>query len=744
MRLSSLLHQEASHLLSRPIYRLAMVVVMLIPVLYGGLFLSAFWDPYSKIDEIPVALVDLDRPAMSGAETVTAGADLARELLDTGTFAWDPVTPEAARRGLDDGTYYLALTIPSDFSSRIVDVDSDGAERADLLVTAHESKNMLATQIGGRVFTEVRSAASASASRKYFDSVFLGFADARSGLVDAARGADDLASGLSDADGGVGELADGASVARAGGANLTAGLTKLERGATVLAEGTGELASGATALSGGTARVVGGTQELAGGARKLSAATTRLAEGMDDLAHGSSRLATASHAVLGGATQVDAGVSGAVTKIGEAAEASGRLHDGAAGLEQLLAAYIATHPEAGSDAAFVQAQASAHAVAAGASHLSSGLSEAKTQAAALSLGSHQVAAGADALWAGATALDTGIANAAEGARDVASGAHELSVGGSKLEEGIGELESGARTVASGAGELALGSRRLASGVSRAEEGAGSLADGLKKLDGGASRLASGFGSAVSGSEELASGLTAGVDDLPELTDEQRTRQAELMSDPVALETKRQGEIPNYGTGFSPYFIPLSLWVGGLVVYFVLSPLPLRSVRTGAPAARVALSGLLPGIALAAAQATILVAVLRWGLDIDPVSQPALLGFVILIAVVFSAILQWLSSAFGPAGKLLTIVLLMLQITSAGGTFPLETAPAFFRAISPFLPMTYAVSGLREAISGGDWSLLVHDSWVLLAFGAACFVGTALAVPRARTYEDSRLKPTLQL
>jgi putative membrane protein len=120
------------------------------------------------------------------------------------------------------------------------------------------------------------------------------------------------------------------------------------------------------------------------------------------------------------------------------------------------------------------------------------------------------------------------------------------------------------------------------------------------------------------------------------------------------------------------------------------------------------------------------------------------GFTVLAAVTFVALLQCIVSAVGPAGKLGAIVLLMLQLTSAAGTFPIETVPRFFRTISPFLPMTYVVRGLRQTLAGGDATVVAYCALALTAFLLLGLLGTVLTARRQRMWTMDRLRPALTI
>jgi putative membrane protein len=104
--------------------------------------------------------------------------------------------------------------------------------------------------------------------------------------------------------------------------------------------------------------------------------------------------------------------------------------------------------------------------------------------------------------------------------------------------------------------------------------------------------------------------------------------------------------------------------------------------------------------------------------------------------------QWLGARLGPAGRLVALALLMLQLTSSGGTYPVQTSPALFQALHPWLPMTYVVSGLRHLVNGGSTGTALVGALVLAGFAALGFALTTVAAWRARKLTPAKLHPDL--
>jgi putative membrane protein len=216
----------------------------------------------------------------------------------------------------------------------------------------------------------------------------------------------------------------------------------------------------------------------------------------------------------------------------------------------------------------------------------------------------------------------------------------------------------------------------------------------------------------------------------------------VLANPVALDRSVRHPAGTYGVGFAPYFLALALWVGAMITYMVLRPLNRRYVVSGAPGHRVALAGLLPAVAIGLVQATLLFTVVTLGLGLSPVHAFGTWALLALTAAAFAAIMQLLGAALGPAGRIVALALLMLQLTSSGGTYPVQTTPGFFQAIHPLLPMTYVVEALRHAIDGGPAGTVTTGVLALLGYGAGALALTVLVAYRSRRLSPSALHPEL--
>ncbi|TXL92671.1 YhgE/Pip domain-containing protein [Streptomyces sp. IB2014 016-6] len=675
--------------------RAALVAITLLPLLYGALYLWSFWDPYGRLDRIPVALVNDDKGATVSGEKVAAGDDITRGLRESEVFDWHEVSDDEAREGVADGSYYLSLTMPADFSRRIASASGDAPETSALRVRTNDANNYIVGQISRTVFAEVRTAASTKASRSFLDRIFISFSDIHDATEKAAEGAEKLKGGVGTAKKGSEDLTAGLKDAKAGSGELAGGVKKLDKGAGELEKGSRKVAAGTQSLAdkvNGAAGALrpylrdnGGT--IADTARLVADSSGAMRGNLDALVEGAPLAATAAHEASADLAELyrtrceesdepDPAACPPLERARTAAADAARVADDVNTLVQENSGDLARL-----DGRLVKLQKQAKALAERAPHLDDDLKTAVSKINRLNSGAKKVAEGADE-------LHTGLTTAKKGSTD--------------LDTGVGRLRTGA-----------------------------------SDLDGGLFKL-------VDGSSDLAVGLGDGVAKIPDYDKNERDLRTEVMSDPVRLASRSTHEAPNYGTGFAPYFIPLSLWVGAMVAYMLIQPLNRRALAAGAAAWRIAVAGWLPVVGIGLLQMGALMSVLHWGLGLQMTRAAGTVGFLALVTCCFAAITQWLNARFGAAGRILVLAVLMLQLTSAGGTYPVQTSPGFFSAIHPFLPMSYVVESLRVLITGGGLGPVRQGCAVLAAFTAGALALTTVAARRGQVWTLDRLHPELRL
>ncbi|PHQ52007.1 hypothetical protein BLA24_10160 [Streptomyces cinnamoneus] len=443
--------------------RAALVALLLLPLLYGALYLWSFWDPYGRLDKVPVALVNADRGTEVDGQRLDAGASIAEGLRGSKSFAWHETSADDAREGVEKGKYYLSLTIPPDFSDKVASSSGASPVAGALQVRTNDANNYIVGQISRTVFSEIRATASRKASRSFYDRIFVSFSGLHDKTQKAAEGADRLGEGIGEARKGAGDLKDGLARAERGSGDLESGVAQLHTGAGTLDSASGELASGAQKVASGTQRLADKVNGVAGKegafvkehAREIGATARDVAkeaqtvrEHLDDLP------SPATTALL----------------------ASGSRR----GAEDLAAAYAKACPPAGAPGfcpTLKKAVFAAQQSAAGAEKLNTLMQNKNGELDRLPGRLDTLRGYALRLAAEAPHLGRDIDGAV---RDV----NALNDGAQKLAEGAGKLHTGAGRLHTGLGTAKEGAADLDGGIGKLREGAGTLQGGMFKLSDG--------------------------------------------------------------------------------------------------------------------------------------------------------------------------------------------------------------------------------------------------------------------
>ncbi|EEK85414.1 Phage infection protein [Bacillus cereus ATCC 4342] len=365
-------------------------------------------------------------------------------------------------------------------------------------------------------------------------------------------------------------------------------------------------------------------------------------------------------------------------------------------------------------------------LSAGANQMAGGVNQ-------LADGSSQVTGGLDTLSAGANQMAGGVNQLADGSSQVTGGLGTLSVGVTKLADGSSQVTGGLGTLSVGANQMAGGVTQLADGSGQVTTGLGNLNGGLNKMSTGSTQLIDGVNKLADGSGKVTDGLVKVNDGSGELAEKlgegaEKTGEVkgtdktyDMFASPVKVKTEKMAEVPNYGTGFTPYFLSLGLFVGALLLSIVY---PLRDT-VGVPKSGfswfISKFGVLLSVGII--QAVVADVILLFGLGVEVQSIPYFILFSIVTSLAFIALIQCLVTAFGDAGRFIAIITLIIQLTTSAGTFPLELIPKFLQPFNAWLPMTYSVSGLKAVVSSGDFDFMWQNVGVLMIFIVVLSLGT---------------------
>ena len=434
---------------------------------------------------------------------------------------------------------------------------------------------------------------------------------------------------------------------------------------------------GATQLSDGAATAATGSASLAEGTAALATGASSLSTGLDTLADKAAALPSSASQLSTGATAVANGLSTASTSVGTLATSTAQ----AAALAPSVRAQVAqAFTDAGVDPAT----------------------------------SGPILARLDQ----ETALTGGINTAV----------------GTQLSPALTALKTGSAQVAAGAATLAASAPALTAGLNQAAAGASTLADGAADAAAGATSLSDGISELSAGSTELSDSLADAVTEVPEQSAAEQTAAADAIADPVDVTQDAITEAGNYGAGLAPFFLSLAAWIGMYALFLLVRPLSRRALTAVRRPFRTAIAGWIPPMLLGVVQMVGLFLVAIFALHLTVANAAGLLGFMIFVSMTFAAIVLALNALFGSVGQFLGLLLMILQLVTAGGTFPWQTLPAPLRALHQALPMSHAVDGMRQLMYGGTTSALLSAIVPLLLWLVG---GIAVATLAARRQGATR-------
>ena len=703
---------------------------------------------------------------------VITDEDDAEAGLSDGTYAAKLTIPEGFSR---------AVTSVDDAKSATqtqIDVDVSGTAPAT------------DTQISRSVAEVARTTFNTQMTENYLDNMYLGFnkmGEQMEDLGDAAEELDEGAKGLKE---GTDKSASGADELSEGMDQLSSSGGELKTGASDLADGAGDLSSGASELSSGlneldkkTSKLPESTQKLADGSGELSDGVDEYTKsideiikgfagsgdsdqgGLDDLVDGGKELDKGAQGVSEGASGLSDGLHQYRDGLEQGADQADQLAGTNPDLDGLVDAGIMTEDEAdqaraemcpsgtpdqvcqGIEQAYAQGLLNgtsgglnqavdgleqeqngssliggADDLADGASELSDGMSKFVTGLEdgieKLTKGMEDITKNAPKLLKASKGLRDGAAGVADGNQQLADGMPALSKGVGKVADGSSELSDGAGQLSDGLNQYSSGVGEYTDGVSEAATGTSDLADGLEDLDEGTGKYAKGV-------SEFADGVVDGADEVPTYTAPERDKLAKVAS--ANIEAPDNDGVTNVLAGSTiAVLIMLALWVGGLVTYTVLKPIPASTLLSTRSSFAVWLRGLVPGVVVGLLQALVLSILAVTVMDIDAVQGFDIAMLTFVSALVFMILNFALVAWFGGVGRFLSVIAVVLAV--AGRT--IGAVPGFFDFVAPILPLTPAMNGFAAIAAGTTGQAAAYGG--LLAWAVIGIVMSLLAIVRART------------
>lgn len=722
--------EELKTLIKNPKLMITMIGVALVPALYNLSFLGSMWDPYGRVNDLPIAVVNHDKPAKRADKSLTIGNDMVDKMSKSKDLEYHFVSAKQAQEGLKEGDYYMVITLPEDLSQRAATLLNPEPQKLTIRYQTSKGHGMVAAKMGETAMAKLKESVSQNITKTYTSAVFSSMTDLQSGLKEASAGSQALASG--------------AKTAQAGSQTLSTNLAALTGASQQFQQGTGRLTSGLTTYTDGVNQVKNGLGTLSTDIPNYLNGVSRLSQGASQLNQGLSQLTQATtlsdekakgiQSLIVGLPVLNQGIQQLNTELstlqppnlnadelgnslGAIAQAAKQViaEETAAQNEELSALQATsvyqslTAEQQGELAAALSQSDKSQTVSAAQTILSSvqtlstslqslsqedqskQLEQLKEAVAQIANQSNQALPGASSAL---TELSTGLAKVngslnqqvLPGSNQLTTGLAQLNRYNTAIGSGVIKLSEGANALSSKSGELLDGSHQLSEGATKLADGSSQLSQGGHQLTSGLTELSTGL-STLNGSLAKASQQLS----LVSVTD----KNAKAVAKPLVLNEKDKDGVKTNGIGMAPYMIAVSLMVVALSTNVIfansLSGRPVKDKWDWAKQKFV-----INGFISTMGSIVLYLAIQLLGFEARYDMET--LGFIMLSGWTFMALVTALVGWDDRYGSFASLVMLLLQVGSSGGSYPIELSGAFFQKLHPFLPMTYVVSGLRQTIS----------------------------------------------
>ncbi|HHJ8895678.1 TPA: YhgE/Pip family protein, partial [Streptococcus pyogenes] len=722
--------EELKTLIKNPKLMITMIGVALVPALYNLSFLGSMWDPYGRVNDLPIAVVNHDKPAKRADKSLTIGNDMVDKMSKSKDLEYHFVSAKQAQEGLKEGDYYMVITLPEDLSQRAATLLNPEPQKLTIRYQTSKGHGMVAAKMGETAMAKLKESVSQNITKTYTSAVFSSMTDLQSGLKEASAGSQALASG--------------AKTAQAGSQTLSTNLAALTGASQQFQQGTGRLTSGLTTYTDGVNQVKNGLGTLSTDLPNYLNGVSRLSQGASQLNQGLSQLTQATtlsdekakgiQSLIVGLPVLNQGIQQLNTELstlqppnlnadelgnslGAIAQAAKQViaEETAAQNEELSALQATsvyqslTAEQQGELAAALSQSDKSQTVSAAQTILSSvqtlstslqslsqedqskQLEQLKEAVAQIANQSNQALPGASSAL---TELSTGLAKVngslnqqvLPGSNQLTTGLAQLNRYNTAIGSGVIKLSEGTNALSSKSGELLDGSHQLSEGATKLADSSSQLSQGGHQLTSGLTELSTGL-STLNGSLAKASQQLS----LVSVTD----KNAKAVAKPLVLNEKDKDGVKTNGIGMAPYMIAVSLMVVALSTNVIfansLSGRPVKDKWDWAKQ-KFVINGFIStmGSIVLYLAIQLLGFEARYGMET--------LGFIMLSGWTFMALVTALVGWDDRYGSFASLVMLLLQVGSSGGSYPIELSGAFFQTLHPFLPMTYVVSGLRQTIS----------------------------------------------
>ena len=640
------------------------IVVMLIPLIYSFFYLKSYWNPYGNLSDMQIAVVNLDK----GKDDKNQGNEFVQSLKDSDTFKICEVSKDEAQEGMKKGNYYATIEIPENFTECLESASTEDKQIAQVTYSPNQATNYLATQIVNSAVKTIELNLQSKIDKEIIANLASKLNEVPDSLQEISNGADTILNGTESLNDGIKQISDGTNT--------------LSNSYKEFDEGVNSAYTGSKSLNSGISQVSDGVETLKNGGKSLDSAIDQINQGADQLssqgAEGITELSTGVTDLNTGAKTLNDGVAEYVTGVNTLNENT----------EVFLNKLIKTADALGDNCDPTLKAFATQAQGFFAKDPKTNMNGFESVA----VGGKKVTAGSNSLYAGTQKLAKGT----EKLGTLTNGIQSLKTALTQVKQGTTSLNNGIATLQNGTTQLSKGSKSLETGLEKLSSSSSTVDNAISTLNEGSKTAYNGSNQLVEGVKTFKTSIDEGMQDTKEQLKSLNGIE-EFGENPVEFKTEEYGKVDSYGIAFTPLFLCIGLWVGALMAYVVLYyDHDERFGIFGMNAKNKILQNLIY-LGLGAVEGLLTGWLLKAGLGFEVQDMALYYGSSILIGITFMSIIQFLIRNFGDIGKFLALIILVLQLAAAGGTFPIETIDKAFQAVSPYLPMTYSIKLLREVL-----------------------------------------------
>ncbi|ABS35251.1 YhgE/Pip domain-containing protein [Clostridium botulinum] len=678
-------NRDLQNIITNWVAIVVMLGLMILPSLYAWFNIKSSWDPYSNTKSISVAVVNKDKAAFFKGQSINVGEELVNKLKINKNIGWKFVDEKEAEKGVKYGKYYASIMIPEDFSYKILSITRDKQEKPTLIYSVNEKSNAVAPKITSKGVTTIQSEVTKTFVKTVNGIIFEMFNKLGIELEKGKPKLKDLMNMIFYVNDKIPEI--------------NASIDKLEKGAITLEEFIEKINKDIPLIKDTINSALS-----AGDKTKLFLSKSK--EGINNVApYIKQDLIIARKINSTAEVLIEEGVDLIGKNSSKARENLLSSKDKLTNVKEILNSILELIDIINKDKKNIIMNDFENNIKNMKERVNNKIENINTVISSIDRGEKVSVEALNRLNNKANGIDSilektiedfnpkivpAINNVLNDLIVVADNTIQLLKNANENLPGATELLDKGYT---GAEKGIKGIKILKSNLPSIEKSIGEVSNKLKTLD---------------DDERL--------NEIIKLMKSNAKIESDFISNPVEIKENRIYPIPNYGSAMAPFFTTLSLWVGALILVSILS-VEVKDIK-GAKKLKVHekyFGRYFTFMTIAIFQALIVSLGDIYLLKVYVSNKSIFILFSIFISIIFSMIIYTLVSVFGNVGKALGVILLVLQISASGGTFPIEVTPGFFQRINPLLPFTYSVSGMREAVGGVIEGILLRDIIILLIY-----------------------------